>query len=174
MRRRLSPERKKAGCPVGTPRQLQANGLPDVFDRLPHQALVWQLLLAAVQHCGQHASRASPQQAAQLAPQQSVAQQLADAAFALAFAEQQFLALAAEHALTAADLSAPTQHALPPLAQQAAPLTQQSGKVWAAESLAARPEPTARVSTANAATAQEQTNTRFVHMEISSNVNGKT
>ncbi len=86
MRRRLSPERKKAGCPVGTPRQLQANGLPDVFDRLPHQALVWQLLLAAVQHCGQHASRASPQQAAQLAPQQSVAQQLADAAFALAFA----------------------------------------------------------------------------------------
>ncbi|HEY4313463.1 MAG TPA: hypothetical protein VGN12_28690 [Pirellulales bacterium] len=96
-----------------------------------------------------------------------MAQQLAAAVVrGAALAEQQLLAFAVEHALAVADFSAPTQQALPPLAQQAASFAQQSASLAAALLLAARLGPTVRATTDRATRAQEQIKTRFVHMEF--------
>jgi hypothetical protein len=83
--------------------------------------------------------------------------QLCAAARGATLAEQQLFVVADELAALATAFAPSGQQALPPLAQQAAPATQQSGACACARGLAAQPELTAKVTTANTANTLLQT-----------------
>ena len=127
-----------------------------------------------MQHCGQQASQASPQQLAQLVPQQFVVQLLQQsaavaAAVAATPAEQHAMACVAPGALSAraVTLLFDKQQAEPPFAQQAAPAAQQSG-ASATVALARTPVLRTKATTATTASAPLQSQTNLVDMRISS------